>query len=74
MKVKIKTWKKMEEEYGLDEYEEIDCYCKFMYEMEVMLPEDRIIEIKRKDDYYVWNILNYFWNISDDMIEQVVEE
>lgn len=62
-KVKIKTWQEMEEEFGLDELEDINCEECFTQLMEELLPKDRIIEIDLGNK---WN----FFNISEDMIKE----
>ena len=66
MKVKIKTWEQMEQEFGLDDEGDIPCEGNFLPEMERMMPEDRIICL---DDERYW--YNYF--IHQDMVEKVVE-
>ena len=57
---KIKTWKKMEREFGLDENGDINTdNFAFLSEMEEQIPNDRIIKIedsKWKDSYGTWNI------------------
>jgi len=85
MKVKIKTWERMESEFGLDTINDIDCKETFNEYMEKSLPEDRIIEIVKDEKYsddvlynvYVWYTNTSAiteWNISDNMIEEVIEE
>ena len=71
MKVRIKTWEKMVEEFGLVESNRgygIPCDAVFLDEMEELLPEDRIVD---RDIYAKWNYIptDYFY-ISDDMIEE----
>ena len=68
MKVKIKTWEKMEEEFGLDDFGDIDCACYFIDIMEDSLPNDRIIEVYGLSNY--WKVGGDGWIISDDMIEE----
>ena len=70
--VKIKTWKDMEAEFGItdDTTGTIDCKAYFIVEMEEELPADRIIEIKEGKHRYDWN----GWEISDDMIEKIIEK
>lgn len=75
MTVKIKTWEAMEEEFGLDTLDDIDCIDCFTQTMEERLPEDRIIEVNRIKTLgysasYNWN---NDWFISDDMIEEIIE-
>ena len=72
-KVKIKTWEKMEKEFGIDYAGGeicIKCYGFFCKNMEKAMPDDRIIEVDDKeDDFYRFND----WYISDDMIEEVIK-
>jgi len=57
---RIKTWKEMEDEFGLDKEEGfIKCENEFVGTMEEELPEDRIIEIKQGR----WKV----WSMSLDM-------
>jgi hypothetical protein len=79
-RVKIKTWEQMEEDFGLTKYGSINCEMKFTKEMERSLPKDRIIEtenngwqdkIRRSESR--WWIPEGWW-ITDDMIEEVIEE
>jgi hypothetical protein len=69
MKVKIKTWKQMVDEFGLDSDGDILSDIAFTHEIEEMLPEDRIIEIGKDK---IWKKEGLF--ISDDVIEKVIEE
>jgi len=70
MKVKIKTWMKMEEELGLNGWGGINCKYAFTKSMEEQLPENRIIEIEKGCDYAFGKWKEY--NISEDMIEEIV--
>ena len=82
MKVKIKTWGEMEKEFGVDNVGDIKCKETFNTYMEELLPKDRIIEIKENGMYsnllphnvYDWYVDEFEWNISDDMIEEIIEE
>ena len=76
IKVKIKSWDKMEDEFGLDYFMNINCNEVFVYSMENLLPEDRIIEVTPVEDnnIYSWHVNGNEWNISNDMIEEVIEE
>ena len=67
MKVKIKTWEQMKEEFGVDEDGFINCHSGFTPRMEKSMPEDRIVELVDGREYYVWVI-------SEDMIEEVIEQ
>jgi hypothetical protein len=67
--VKIKTWDRMVEEFGLHSRICINCENGFIDDMDKLLPKNRIIKIskvKTTDDFcYVWE----GWTISEDMIE-----
>ncbi len=70
-KVKIKTWKAMEEEFGLDSDGYIDCDKLFVVRMEEEIPEDRIILLQKDDnDDWCWKSESCSWHISKDMIEE----
>jgi len=79
MKVKIKTWETLEKEFGLDEEGDINCSFFFTKDMEEELPADRIIEVEPRIDlidgrkYLFENDISLWW-VSDDMIEQIIEE
>jgi hypothetical protein len=88
MKVKIKTWDKMEKEFGLNTNGNINCPCVFNKKLEADLPSDRIIEILQTDlptdkiieilqtdkNLYNWYVGNWGYWITDDMIEEVIEK
>lgn len=82
MKVRIKTWNEMVQEFGVDNVGDIKCKETFNTYMEELLPKDRIIEIKENGKYsnllphnvYDWYVDEFEWNISDDMIEEIIEE
>ena len=82
MKVRIKTWEEMEKEFGVDNVGDIKCKETFNTYMEELLPKDRIIEVKENGKYsnllphnvYDWYVDEFEWNISDDMIEEIIEE
>jgi len=65
MKVKIKSWEKMVEEFGLIGAW-INCEGIFTDLMEKDMPQDRVIDIPHKDE---WN----GWEITEDMIEEHLE-
>ena len=75
-RVRIKTWEKMEKEFGLNQCGNIKCSWPFMKEMENELNRvysDRIVEILKthKDLYDVKNI-ECIW--TNDMIEGLASE
>ena len=71
MKVKIKTWKQMEKEFGLDFYGDINCKYYFTSEMEKDMPKNRIIEII---DNERWWVNDGYWSVSEDMIKKIIGE
>ena len=79
MKVKIKSWREMEAEYGIvgrDNKSSIDCEAGFTRKMEDALPKNRIIDIHKLDKYPaypVWQHKRDIWSISNDMIEKIIE-
>ena len=73
-KIKIKTWKDMEKEYGLNEYGNIKYDLKsygFVLEMERLIKikyPDRVLTIRHVGNFYYYMMnSNYIW--SDYMIE-----
>lgn len=71
MKVKIKTWEQMEEEFGLDRDGDIAITPCFSQRMEELMPVDRIIEVTPGfDGVYLWETK---WHITNDMIEEFIE-
>lgn len=66
MKVKIKTWEAMEDEYGMDAIGCVSAKYGFSRIMENQMPSDRIIEV---DEHNVWS----GFCISEDMIEEVID-
>ena len=71
MRVKIKEWEDMEEEFGLAKDGQIKCKYTFITEMEEIMPEDRIIEVSKPKSWYIWE--GYGWSISEDMIEAYLD-
>ena len=45
MIAEIKSWKEMEEEFGLTRAGDINCFPIFLKSMEQRIPEDRLIEV-----------------------------
>ena len=79
MKVEIKTWDDMEEEFGLDTFGEISCWLSFTIDMEDVMPEDRILEVeesveKDSEDEFYWEEGEGGWEISRDMIKRRIYE
>ena len=82
MKVRIKTWNEMVQEFGVDNAGDIKCRETFNTYMEDSLPKDRIIEIEKDENntlkifnnVHDWYVDDFEWNISDDMIEEIIEE
>ena len=78
MKLKIKTWDAMAEEFGINDLGYIKCELTFIKDMEELLPEDRIISAEYYPDYNYFNWFvkdgdDYGWTISYDMVEEEME-
>ena len=77
MKVKIKTWDDMVEEFGIyPSGELIICDRGFTVAMENDMPKDRIIELEQPLPYdpSVWLWKEGRWIITDDMIAEYIDE
>ena len=61
----IKTWERMEEEFGFVGNGHIATYYRFTKQMEQDLPPTRCIYVKQS----IWNTHKNAWCISEDMIE-----
>lgn len=79
MKVKIKTWERMEQEFGLDSYGDIQCDMLFTSAMEDAMPHDRILAVyKNNQGDYVCDLSTSnncrfmidCYYINEDMIEE----
>lgn len=70
-KVKIKTWEKMEKEFGVSSYGDLKCDKYYTKVMEDNIPENRIIEIGDNEQWYAGGDT---WFISEDMIEEYLPE
>ena len=70
-KVKIKTWEKMEKEYGLSDFGSINSYRCFISDMEERINKnspDRILTIEKvTKSGYLMRAMSCSW--SDNMIE-----
>lgn len=70
MKVRIREWSEMEEEYGIDEDGDINCDCGFIKDMREYCGE--VFEVHELT--LVEGIFTYDnWIFSDDMYE-IIEE
>ena len=58
---RIKTWRQMEEQYGLSDSGSIDIHPRFTKQMERELPDDRVIEVCG----HKWK----YYTIGPEMIE-----
>jgi hypothetical protein len=69
--VKVKSWTTLEEEFGLDGTDSINCKFGFTKEMEKQLPEDRIIEVDyySEDNSYKWLVGDGEYWLTDEMLE-----
>lgn len=79
MKVRIKTWDKMEKEFELDEDDITVDGVFFTKPMESNMPDNRIINIDIDTDIdipgnYIWtdHKINT-WSITEEMIEEVID-
>lgn len=73
MRVRIKTWDQLVEEYGMDEYEP-DVEAGFPEMLEEDIPEDRVIEIDMTKMVWIDSDGGMKWNISEDMIEEYLPD
>ena len=72
MKVKIRKWADMAEEYGVDKYGYIRCYGVFVSGMREYC--GKIIEVDRDKVSSIKGVFEYDdWTFSEDMYE-IVEE
>ena len=83
--VKIKTWKQMEKEFGLDEDGDIEVLedrVYFVDTMEEYMPKDRIIKVdehrakwmtEEPNDMY-WEVHGSEWFIVSEMIEEIIKD
>ena len=83
IKVKIKTWENMVKDYPINSYGDISIPATFEKEMEKLVPEDRVIEIRDpyieewknwvKGDLVIRDVVFWRWGnyaVSEDMIEE----
>ena len=73
MKVKIKTWRALVEEYGLTADGDICCARPFTPYMEMLLPENRIIKGGKMLESYFWKPnkdLSFY--VTDEVIENMM--
>ena len=56
MKIEVKTWEELEQEFGVDEWGMIQTPIWYIEEMEQSMPPDRIIEVTEKKDSYDWTV------------------
>ena len=72
MKVRIKEWTTMAEEYGIDKHGDIRCYGVFVSGMREYC--GKIIEVDRDEVSGINGVFEYDdWTFSEDMYE-VIEE
>lgn len=73
MRIKIKTWDEMKNEFGLDRFGSINVKGKFIENMEDLMPRNRIIEISINNMRdYIWLTNENEWLISKYMIKMFV--
>ena len=73
MKVKIKKWEKMKEEFGVDADGNIKCTGGFTPSMEDEMPQDRIIEVYPLRDAYIRETNDVPWYIPKEIIEKTTK-
>ena len=74
MKVRIREWEDMMEDFGLDEDGDIDCYCSFTPEMKEFC--GKIIEVYDTEVIICDDVETFWyddWFFSNDMYE-VIED
>jgi len=76
MKAKIKTWSKMEEEYGLTDIGYIDVPYGFTKDIEKYIPKDRVVEIDKidKNGFVLAKIPGFTFPVSREVIEEIIYE
>ena len=72
IKIRIKTWEEMEQEFGLKYNGEIDVEFTFTKLMEKELPSNRIIEVTPGEvpGEYWWIQGGFYYHISKDMVKE----
>lgn len=75
MKVKIKSWERMVEEFGWFDSTTINL-TKFGWhkELEQLIPEDRIIEVESRYRIGEYHMVGYLYGISQDAIEEYLTD
>ena len=74
MFIKIKTWEQMEQEFGLNDSENINLPNNesFSTTMEYLLPKNRIIKVGVEGGGYTWFTSYGVWRISEEAIEKIL--
>ena len=77
MLVKIKTWRRMKEDYGVDYEHDIGTYPPYYRYMEKHMPKNRVITLEEKDGKYRWkypdaNKYDEYWNFPKEAIEKIL--
>lgn len=74
IKVRVKTWDEMVEQYGWFCEDTIDLTpFGWHKELEKLIPEDRIIEVIEKYKSNEYYMVNYLYRISQDAIAEIIE-
>jgi hypothetical protein len=73
MKIKIKPWKTLEKEFGLDKDGDINSPIVFTRDMEKQLPADRVISVVPTQGLYIYKIVNRVRVVHATVIEEIVE-
>lgn len=69
-RLRIKSWSKMEEEYGLDDGGDIDIYPSFISDMRYLCGEQFVVTDINRDGYITYHADNDDgWDITAEMLE-----
>lgn len=66
-KVKVREWDDMEEEFGMDEYGDIDCNFSFVKNMKEYCGKEMTVS-RVLTDYYTLEEDDGVWKWADDML------
>ncbi len=78
MKIKIIQWDKLKSIYGVTAWNAIKVRFLFTEYMEDSLPDDRIIDVNKKGQFYEWVTIrdgvDIYHELSEDIIEGIVND
>ena len=64
MKIKVKTWEELEQEFGVDELGTIKTPILYFKSMEKNMPPGRIVEVIETENSYVWVVNGICWHLD----------